>query len=175
MTQLDKIDLEILKILQREGRVTNRELAERIGLSAAPCWHRVKRLEQAGIIDHYACVLSASKIGRQMKAIVGVTLVTRSTQARETFEAAIAEIEEVQYCFWVAGDCDYQLLVTATDLQGFENFLDTRLLTLASVANVKSQMALKTVKETTTMPLDGLGIEIENDQDAETPQLLVQA
>ena len=157
MAHLDRIDLKILKILQSEGRVTNRELAERIGLSAAPCWHRVKRLEQSGIIDHYACVLSASKVGRHVKAIAGVTLVARSTQAREVFEAAVAEIPEIQSCFWVAGDFDYQLIISATDLQGYQHFLDTRLLTLPSVANVKSQMALKTVKDTTLMPFDALG------------------
>jgi DNA-binding Lrp family transcriptional regulator len=157
MAHLDKIDLEILTILQSAGRVTNRELAERVGLSAAPCWHRVKRLEQTGVIDHYACVLSDSVLGWHVKAIVSVTLVTHSAQAREVFETAIADIAEVRSCFWVAGDFDYQLIITSTDLQGFEHFLDKRLLTLPSVASVKSQMALKTVKNTTAIPLDGVG------------------
>jgi len=156
MTQFDKIDRHILDILQTEGRVTNRDLAERVGLSAAPCWHRVKRLEQTGIIDHYACVLASGKVGRHVTAIAGVTLITRSSEAREVFESAIAEIPEVQSCYWVAGDFDYQLIISATDLQGFQHFLDTRLLTLPSVANVKSQMALKTVKSTTAVPLDAI-------------------
>ena len=156
MTQFDKIDQRILDILQKEGRVTNRELAVRVGLSAAPCWHRVKRLEQTGIIDHYACVLASNKVGRHVTAIAGVTLITRSKEAREVFETAIAELPEVLSCFWVAADFDYQLIISSTDLMGFQHFLDTQLLTLPSVANVKSQMALKIVKNTTTVPLDGI-------------------
>ncbi len=161
MAYLDKIDLEILDILQAEGRITNRDLAERVGLSPAPCWHRVKRLEHTGVIDHYACVLSPAKVGNHVKAIAGVTLVARSAQAREVFEAAISEFPEVQSCYWVAGDFDYFLSVATTDLQDFQEFLDTRLLTLPSVANVKSQMALKTVKDTTAMPLKGVGDDVQ--------------
>jgi len=161
MAYLDKTDLEILSILQTEGRMTNRDLAERVGLSPAPCWHRVKRLEQTGVIDHYACVLSPAKVGNHIKAIAGVTLVARSAQAREVFEAAIVELEEVQTCYWVAGDFDYILSVTAGDLQSFQHFLDTQLLTLPSVANIKSQMALKTVKETTAISLEAAGNDIE--------------
>lgn len=166
MFRLDKTDKKIIELLQINGRVTNRELATKIGLSAAPCWHRVKRLEHTGIIDRYVALVSPSALGRYVKVVVGVTLLARSSGTRVEFEGAVAEMPEILECYWIGSDVDYQMIVSVTDMQGYESFLQKKLLTIPGVASVQSQIALKEIKSSTALPLDGL----ERDQ-AETPEV----
>ncbi len=154
MAQFDEIDRRILDFLQTNGRMTNRELAASVGLSAAPCWHRVKRLEKLGVIDEYRAVLSASKLKRHIKVLAGVTLTTRTPAARDAFESRILELPDILECYWVGAEHDYKLIVSATDLQCYERFLRDELLSLPSVDNVQSEVTLKEVKNTTALSLD---------------------
>jgi DNA-binding Lrp family transcriptional regulator len=155
--QLDDIDRRILEILQHAGRTTNRELAKRVGLSPAPCWHRVKRLEQAGMIDHYKAVLNTTLAGQNFRALVGISLLSHSTSARQEFEDQIQAMENVQECYWFSGEIEYQLLVTAADLADFEDFLQKKLLAIPVVSHASPQVVLKEIKRTSTLPLDAVG------------------
>ncbi len=170
MAQFDETDRRILELLQTNGRMTNRELAATIGLSAAPCWHRVKRLDKLGVIGEYRAVLSPAKINLHIKVLANVTLTTRTPAARDDFETRILELPEVLECYWVGAEHDYKLVVATTDLQSYERFLRDQLLSLPSVDNVQSEVTLKEVKNTTALPLDAfLGRPQQEDEEEGTP------
>ena len=156
MIETDEIDRQILALLQASGRMTNREIAKKVGLSPAPCWHRMKRLEQSGLIDHYAAVLDRSLSGQNFRAMVGVSLMANSPQARREFEEAVQSLDNIMECYWISGDVEYELVVTAADLSDFEDFLQNRLLAIPGVSNANTRVALKDIKTATALPLDAV-------------------
>jgi Lrp/AsnC family transcriptional regulator, leucine-responsive regulatory protein len=156
MLQIDDIDRQLLELLQGAGRMTNRDLAKKVGLSPAPCWHRVKRLEQTGLIARYAAVLDSTLAGQNFRALVGITLISRNSKTRHGFEDQVRGLANVQECYWISGKVDYQLMVTAADLADFENFLEHTLLAIPGVSNAFTQVALKEIKRTTVLPLDAI-------------------
>jgi len=155
-TELDEIDLRILEVLQQEGRLSNRELSERVFLSASQCLRRTKRLEQSGVIRGYAALLNPGRIGLGVRAFVNVSLEKHGQDPAAAFSEAIQSWEEVLECWAVTGEGDYLLRVAAPTLEEFSNLLMHKLLALPMVASVRSSLLLQECKHTTALPLGHL-------------------
>lgn len=152
--QLDKIDLAILTLLQSQGKLSNQELAEKVGLSASPCSRRVKAMEESGYIAGYATLLSAEHFNLSLTAYVQVRLEKHSQIILESFEDTIAGYDEVQECCLLTGsDADYQLKVLVADMKEYKFFLLEKLTTNPHISGVKSSFVLKQVKNKTSIPL----------------------
>jgi Lrp/AsnC family transcriptional regulator, leucine-responsive regulatory protein len=154
MISVDRQDLALLGELQRNGETTNAVLSERLNLSVSQVGRRVQRLEEAGIIDHYAAVLEPMAVGLDVMAFVHITLDRHGEQRGEHFEQAIADLPEVLECFSVTGEADYVARVVSQNLASFSELMMKRILRLPGVTNVKSNIALKRVKQSTVLPLD---------------------
>jgi DNA-binding Lrp family transcriptional regulator len=151
---LDAIDKHILAHLQRNGRISNVDLAAAVGLSPSPCLRRVRDLETAGIIDRYAAILDQNAAGYSLSIFVQVTLERQSEPALETFERVIAERPEVMECYLMTGDADYLLRIVVADVAAYEEFLKGHLTRIPGVSSIKSSFALNRVKYETALPLD---------------------
>ncbi len=150
---LDAIDRRILDRLQENGRVSNVELANDVGISSSPCWRRVRELEMRGVISGYVALVDAAAVGLPVSVFVQVTLERQIEAALETFEAAVKERPEVMECYLMTGDADYLLRVVVSDLPTYEAFLKDHLTRIPGIANIKSSFALNQVKYRTSLPL----------------------
>ncbi len=146
MIELDDIDRRILAGLQSEGRLAMVDLAERVGLSPTPCQRRVKRLEEEGVIDRYAALVSPPALGLALQAMVQVTLEDHSEKTVEAFEAAIRARPEVVACYAMTGDMDFLLHVLAPDLAQFSDFAMKALLRMPGVRGTRSSFIMQAVK-----------------------------
>ena len=148
--ELDRTDRRILEELQRDGRLSNQELAERVSLSPSPCLRRVKRLESRGVIQGYVAVLDAEKIGMGLVAYVNIRLRKHSGVGHEPMEAFRRDVQlwpEVAACYAMTGDMDYLLRVQVRDLAHFSRFAMNTLMQHASVEDMRSSFALQKIKE----------------------------
>jgi Lrp/AsnC family transcriptional regulator, leucine-responsive regulatory protein len=152
MITLDAIDRRILERLQRDGRLSNADLAEQVGLSPSPCWRRVKALEEAGMIKGYAALLDAKSVGLSVNVFMSVSLTTQVEKALQAFEKAAAERPEVMECYLMTGDSDYLLRVVVPDLEAYERFV-MDFTKIAGIAQIRSSLALRAVKQGTALPL----------------------
>jgi Lrp/AsnC family leucine-responsive transcriptional regulator len=150
---LDAIDRRILAVLQENARVTNVELAEAAGVSASPCWRRVRELERAGVISRYVTLVDPASVGLRVSVFVQVSLEKQVESALEIFEAVIQDRPEVMECYLMTGDADYLLRVVVADLEAYERFLMDHLTKVPAVANIRSSFALKQVKYRTALPV----------------------
>lgn len=150
---LDAIDREILRLLQQDGRLTNVELAARIRLSPSPCLRRVKALEDRGYIGGYVAMLDRDRLKRGLHVTVMVSLTSQRQEVLEGFEQAVRDLDDVLECYLVAGEADYLVTVAVKDLEAYQRFFTKRLGELPGVASLKSIIAMKTVKCTTTLPV----------------------
>jgi Lrp/AsnC family leucine-responsive transcriptional regulator len=150
---LDRTDLAILAQLQRDGRVSNAELAERVNLSASACLRRCQRLEQTGVILGYGARVDPVRIGLGLQAFVRVQLTRHDPAAIDRFVAAVGAWDDVIACHALTGDMDYLLHVVVSDLEHFSRFLLDHLLNDAGVADVNSSFVLRTVKAAHGLPL----------------------
>ena len=151
---MDKLDRAILAQLQRDGRLSNVELAERVGLSPSPCLRRVRALEAAGVITGYRAVLDPAKVDRAFQVLVHVTMAVGDRKATmEAFEAGVDAIDEIIECRRMFGDPDYLLWVAVEDLQAYERLYMGKLVGLPGVARTTSQLTLKTVKPGGRLPV----------------------
>lgn len=150
---LDRIDREILKALQADARMSNVDLAEKIGLSPSPCARRVARLEQDGVISRYATVIDQKAVGLPVSVFVNVTLERQVENALETFQTAVLKRPEVMECYLMTGEADYLLRVVVRDLEAYERFIVEHLTRVPGIANIKSSFALKQVAYRTELPL----------------------
>lgn len=155
--RLDRTDLALLAILQREGRLPNAELAERVGLSASASLRRVQRLEQEGVLTGYAAVLDPARLGLGLQAFVRVQLARHDTDAIAEFTGRVDGWDEVIACHALTGDMDYLLHVVVQDLEHFSRFLLDHLLNATGVADVNSSFVLRTVKQPRGLPLQAVG------------------
>lgn len=149
---LDHLDRAILRELQSDGRITNAQLARRVGLSESACLRRVRRLEEAGVIDRYVAILRPEAVGKADTVFVRVSLHGQQRDALERFERAIREVPEVMECYLMSGDVDYLVRVAVGGLADYERVHD-RLTRLPGVARVLSSFALRTVLKRTALPL----------------------
>lgn len=153
MIDLDPTDRRILSLLQREGRITNAELAARVNLSASACHRRVQRLEETGLIRGYVALLDERKLGRPTVVFVEITLSSQADDLLEAFERAVRTIPDVLECHLMAGTADYLLKVMAEDTDDFARIHRQHLTRLPGVAQMHSSFALRTVQRTTALPL----------------------
>lgn len=152
-TTLDRTDLQLLAELQRGGRLTNAELAERVHLSPSACLRRVQRLERDGVIAGYRAEVDPDRVGLGLQAFVRVQLTHHDAASVAAFAGFVNAWEEVVACHALTGDMDYLLQVAVRDLEHFSRFLLDRLLTQSGVADVNSSFVLRTVKAFRGMPL----------------------
>ena len=153
---LNIIDRKILTALQENARISNVDLANRVGLSPSPCLRRVKMLEKDGVIQKYVCLLNQRVAGFPVSVFVNVTLERQVETALEKFESAIAERPEVMECYLMTGDADYLLRIVTVDLASYERFLVDHLTRIPGVSSIKSSFSLKQVSYQTALPLDYL-------------------
>jgi Lrp/AsnC family leucine-responsive transcriptional regulator len=149
---LDAIDLKIVSILQRDGRITNQELAGEVGLSATPCLERVRRLERDGVIRSYHASVDAEALGLPLLFIVEVILERTSSTVYEDVQRAIREIPEVIECYMVTGDVDYVLKVRAASVEQFRTMLQTKILPLGFVKITHSAVVMQEIKSGAPVP-----------------------
>jgi Lrp/AsnC family transcriptional regulator, leucine-responsive regulatory protein len=148
----DAIDQKILGYLQADGRMTNQDLAENIGLSPSPCLRRVRQLEASRVISRYVALVDPEKIGLSVTAFVRVRLDQQDDRHLADFETAVSEFPEVMECYLMTGEADYQLRVLVASLTQFEDFLRFRLTRVRGVANVTTSFALRPVIYKTAVP-----------------------
>lgn len=155
--QLDRFDLKILAALQEDARISNQELAERIGLSPSPCSRRVKALEEAGYIRQQVALLDADKLGLSLTAFVLIGMDRHTPERFEGFERVIRSCPEVLDCCLVTGmDADYQLRVVVPDMNHYQQFLLGRLTRIEGVSSVRSSFVLRQIVASTELPLKHL-------------------
>ena len=153
METLDKFDWLILNELQRDGRLSNAELAQRVGLSAAPCWRRVRALEQAGYIQGYRAVIDRHKVGLDVLAFVRLDAERNRGDITRELEEAIRKIPEVISCHYISGTGTFELEVVARDLNAFSTFAREVLINLPNVKDIHTSFSLGEVKAGGALPL----------------------
>ncbi len=150
---LDRYDKAILAELQRDGRISNVQLAGIVSLSESACLRRVRALEQAGLIERYAALLDQKKVGLAGTVFVHIALRREEQSQLAEFEAAVQDIPEVMECHLMTGEFDYLLRVVIADMADFERLHNESLTRLPGVARVNSSVAIRTVRKTTELPL----------------------
>jgi Lrp/AsnC family transcriptional regulator, leucine-responsive regulatory protein len=151
--QLDAIDRAILDELQRDGRISNVDLAQRVHLSPSACLRRVKQLEDAGVIAQYAALLNPKAVGRHGTCFTIINLESMNNPQLEAFEQAVRDSPEILDCYYVTGSNDYLLRFAYRDAEDLERFHTEVLMRLPGVARSNSMLVLRTVKKTTALPL----------------------
>lgn len=151
--EFDKVDRSLLSLLQREVAQPLAKLAAAVGLSASPCWRRVQRLEKLGVIKQRVALLDRRKLGLNLEVFVEVRFGREHPESLHNFEEAIRAAPEVLECFMLMGQVDFLLRVVARDVDDYERFLRQKLAVLPGVCDIKSSIALSTVKSTTVLPL----------------------
>ena len=153
---LDKIDIRIISELQKNSRLSNLELAAKVGLSPSPCLRRVKQLQAKGVFKSTVTLVDSQKIGLDVSVFIQVTLEKQIEENLLSFEVEIAKCPEVVECYLMTGESDYLLRVVVPDLLAYEKFLKVSLTKFPGVLNIKSSFALNQVKYSTTLPLNHL-------------------
>ena len=156
MQQLDRIDVEILKILQVDSTKAIKDIAKEVGLSATPTYERIKRLENDGIIKKYIAVLDGIKIGLDIVVYCNVRLKEQSKEALESFEHSVANLTEVLEVIGLSGNYDYMLKIVSPNIHAYNDFLMNVFSTIPNVGQFHSNIVLGDVKSNTPFPLDHL-------------------
>ena len=151
---MDNIDRHLLSELQAEGRVTNVELAARVGLTAPPCLRRVRALEEAGVIRGYHADLDGAKLGFAITVFAMVSLKSQAEDALRAFEEHVRSLPQVRECHMLNGEIDFILKIVAHDLQSFQEFLTGQLTSAPNVGSVKTSLTIRTAKQMPGVPLE---------------------
>ena len=151
--KLDNFDRSILNALQKDGRISNVDLAEKVNLSESACLRRVRRLEDKGFIERYAALLDQRQAGLSGNVFVHIALHREEQSELAAFEAAVQNLPEVMECYLMTGEFDYLLRVVVSDMADFERVHNESLTRLPGVARVNSSVAIRTVRKTTELPL----------------------
>lgn len=152
--KLDRYDRRILEVLQEEGRISNQDLADRIGLSPSPCLRRMRALEEAGIVTGYRAMLDPAKLGLDLVALVSISMDRHTPERFARFDAAVRALPEVLECLLITGrDADYQLKVIVRDMAAYQDLLLNRITRIEGVAGVHSSFVLRRVVERTALPV----------------------
>lgn len=152
---LDMIDRRILAELQEDGRMTNQQLSEKVGLSPSPCLRRLKQLEADGVITRYVALVDPDQVDLEVTAFVRVRLDRQDDRHLSLFESAVTELPEVMECYLMTGDADYQLRVIVDSLHTFEDFLRHKLTRIEGVSQLTTSFALRPVVYRTGLPIMG--------------------
>lgn len=154
MIKIDRYDRQIMKVLQEDGRISNQELADRIGLSPSPCLRRVKALEEAGYIIGYRALIDARAAGLALMALIHISMDQHTLERFSHFEKAVSEIPEVMECLLITGQtADYQLKVLVQDMDAYQELLLNRINRIAGVTGVHSSFVLRRVVDKTALAI----------------------
>ncbi|MGD8956935.1 MAG: Lrp/AsnC family transcriptional regulator [Chromatiaceae bacterium] len=153
--QIDRFDRHILQVLQADGRISNQDLADRIGLSPSPCLRRVRALEQSGIITAYRAILDAKRLGLSLLALVHISMDRHTPERFANFEDRIKALPEILECLLITGqDADYQLKVIVRDMDAYQALLLNKITRIEGVSGVHSSFVMRRVVDNTALPLD---------------------
>ena len=155
MRKIDIKDEQIIRTLQRNGRMTNQDLAAEVNLSPSPCLRRLKLLEQDGVITGYSANIDAEAYGIPVTAFVHIKLANHTEAAVKQFEADIERVDQVLECYVMTGTSDYLLRVVVADLPDYENFVRKKLHSIGSIASIDSSFVYGVVKKTNVFPIVG--------------------
>jgi len=147
------MDKHILQALQQNGKLQNNDLAERIGLSPSPCLRRVKQLEDAGIIDRYVALVNPQKVNLSLTVFARIWLKSQDEKTVNHFIDSIMNIPEIVECQLMAGDCDFFLRIVVSNLEAYRKFQINHLNKISDIQNVKTEIPLQSIKQTTELPL----------------------
>ena len=147
MPGLDETDDKILRALSKDSRISNADLAEKVGLSASSCWRRVRALEEAGVIEGYTIRINDARRGLGFKAIVHVQLTRHDPEQQQVFIRAVRHREEVRACYATTGQADYHLHVTCADIDAYNRFLEQFLFRIPAVSSAQTNVILRSVKD----------------------------
>ncbi|MEW7292918.1 Lrp/AsnC family transcriptional regulator [Aquimarina sp. 2304DJ70-9] len=150
---MDKIDRSILLLLQKDGKITIKEIAERLNLTTTPIFERVKKLEREGYIKSYKAILDRKKVGLQLVVFCNVTLNLHQTDYLKKFEKDIQQFPEVVECYHVAGMFDYLIKIYAEDMERYQDFLSNKLASLENISKVQSSFVMTEVKDFSYLPI----------------------
>ena len=151
--QIDDVDLQILHHLQNDARISNIDLADKVGLTPSPCLRRVKALEDGGVIRKYVGLVDPAKLGLPISIFINVSLQRQERGQLEEFETTICGFPEVMECYLMTGSSDYLVRIVVPEVQAFERFLADHLTRIPGVANIQSSFAVKQVVYNTQLPL----------------------
>lgn len=151
--ELDSIDFRILELVQEDAALSVAEIADKIGLSSSPCWRRIKRLEEVGIIERRVTLLDRQALGLDFEVMASVKLSLPNRENLEKFEAAVAGWPEVVDCATVTGAVDYMIRIITSDMHAYDSFLRDRLLGIGLVSDVQSRIVINVSKRTSALPL----------------------
>ena len=152
--ELDRYDRRILEVLQEEGRISNQELADRIGLSPSPCLRRVKALEEGGVLTAYRALVDSRKLGLTLMALIYISMDRHTPDRFANFDAKVKELPEVLECLLVTGqDADYQLKVIVRDMDAYQELLLNKITRIQGVTGVHSSFVLRKVVDKTALPV----------------------
>lgn len=149
---LEPRDRRILAELQRDSRLTNQELADKVGMSSSATWRRVKSLEEEGVIERYTAIVSAKKAGFGLESMVHISLARHEQSNVEQFVREVLQHPEVLECFATSGEADFHLRVVVEDIEAYNRFLDNFIFKLSGVSQVRSNFVLKEIKADTALP-----------------------
>lgn len=153
MSNLDGFDRSILRVLQTDGKIGNQDLAEKVSLSSSPCWRRVKKLEDSGVIDRYVAMLNPKALGLTAMAYVHIALLDHRQETIETLDNFVATQDQIIECSSITGSNDYLLKIIEADNESLEKFIMQRLLRLGIVRSSTTNLILRQQKYTTAFPL----------------------
>lgn len=153
MTTLDSIDRRILLELQRDGRLTNQELADRVGLSPSPCLRRVRQLQESGVIERYTAVLSPDALGLAITAFARLTLLSHTSAVVDEVESRLRAIPEVVEAYLLAGDDDYLVKIVIPSFAAYEDLLRREIRPIPALASIKTTFAFAVTKPQAPLPL----------------------
>ena len=152
-TTMDSIDRRILRALQRDGRMSNVELANEVGLSPSPCLRRVRLLEESGVIDRYVAVLDGTKVGLTLTVFARVWFKTQDAEITHQFAETVRKFPEVVECYLTTGECDAIMRIVTADLHAYWRFQSDYLMRIPSVQSVKTDVPMETIKRSYELPL----------------------
>jgi Lrp/AsnC family transcriptional regulator len=150
---LDSVGARILELIQHDASLSVAEIADRVGLSSSPCWRRIKKLEDDGVIQRRVTILDREKLGLAFEVYCTVKLSLPTKQNLDTFEQAVLRWPEVVQCATVTGAADYELRIVTRDMHTFDDFLRDKILSLGLVSNIESRIVVRSVKNATAVPL----------------------
>lgn len=149
---LEETDWKLLALLQADARLSNQEMAEKVGLSTSSCWRRVKAMEESGVIHAYRAEVDAAKAGLGFHAIIHITLLRHAREVVDRFTAEVMRHDEVLDCFATTGSMDYHLRVLCRDLEAFNAFMERTLFRIEGIAQVQTHLVLRPVKMRRVLP-----------------------
>lgn len=151
--RLDKTDIKILEHLQRDARISNSDLAAKVGLSPSPCHRRLRMIEESGLVKEYVTLLDPVAVGLELTAFVEVALGHKDPETIGAFQQAVMELPQIMECHIMTGESDYMLRIVAKDIESFRNLVMNRILVLPGVDRTRTNISLGEVKYTTALPL----------------------